>query len=74
MSYEQKSNSGLEDPLHSAAKTEHLNMVKLLLLKVADSSIKDSTGRLATEGAERHGLSAVATRLRSAMSGQQVAS
>ena len=73
-SYEQERYSGLGTPLHSAAATGHLDMVEMMLLKGADPLIKDSTGRLAIEDAEYYGLSAVATRLRSAMSGRQVAS
>lgn len=71
-SYEQERYSGLGTPLHSAAKTGRLDMVELLLLKGADPLIKDSTGRLAIEGAEYHSLSEVAARLRSAMSGRQL--
>lgn len=73
-SYEQERYSGLGTPLHSAAKTGHLDMVEMMLLKGADPFIKDSTERLAIEGAEYYGLSAVAARLRFAMSGRQVAS
>lgn len=73
-SHEQERYSGLGTPLHSAAKTGHLDMVEMMLLKGADPLIKDSTGRLAIEGAEHYGLSAVAARLRSAMSGRQMAS
>ena len=63
-SYEQERYSGLGTPLHSVAVTGYLDMVEMILLKGADPSIKDSTGRLAFEVAEYHGLSAVADRLR----------
>ena len=43
-SYEQERNSGLGTPVHSAAKTGHLGMVELLLLKGADPLIKNSNG------------------------------
>ena len=63
-SYEQEKYSGLGTPLHSAAKSGHLDIVEMMLLKGADPSIKDSTGRLAIEVAEYYGLSAVTARLR----------
>lgn len=73
-SYEQERFSGLGTPLHAAAKDGDLDMVEMMLLKGADPFIKDSRGRLAVEAAEFHGMGAVATCLRSAMSGRQVAS
>lgn len=63
-SYEQERYSGLGTPLHSAAKSGHPDIVEMLLLKGADPSIKDSTGRLPLEVAEYHGQSAVTARLR----------
>lgn len=63
-SYEQEKYSGLGTPLHSAARSGHLDIVEMMLLKGPDPSIKDSTGRLAIEVAEYHGLSAVTARLR----------
>ncbi len=63
-SYKQERYSGLGTPLHSAAKTGHLDMVELLLLKEADPLIKNSMGQLAIKLAEYHGQSEVAARLR----------
>lgn len=57
-------NNGLGTPLHSAAETESLDMVEMLLLKGTDPLIKDSMGYLAFELAEYHGHEAVAARLR----------
>lgn len=64
-SYEQERFSGLGTPLHIAAATGCLDMVDMLLSRGADPSIKNSLGKLAVEGAEYHGCSEVANRLRS---------
>ena len=63
-SYEQESLSGLGTPLHSAAATENLEMVDMLLWRGADPLIKDSRGKLAVEEAEYFGWRNVTDRLR----------
>ena len=62
-SYEQEKYSGPRTPLQSAAKSGHLDIVEMMLLKGLGPLIKDSTGRLAIEVVEYHGLSIVTARL-----------